>query len=136
MGSTFKITEPDDIWLGALVRATTAEIFTGVCIFTVEVLTMNVVMVAPAGIIKVGFGRVSTSGVSVESMAVNPPAGAGGEKVTVTVAVCPPSTSVGEIMTETPGGGGGSDPEAAPDGMPEQLILTAQKTATRATSQN
>jgi hypothetical protein len=67
-------------------------------------------MVAPPGIINVGFGSVNTWALSVESMAVRPPAGAGGEKATVTVAAEPPCNSVGEIVTVTAGGGGGTEP--------------------------
>jgi len=87
VGSTFSGTDPDEFWLGEAVRATTAEMFTVVCTFTAAVVTVNVVMLAPPGITSVGLGSVTTWELSVESMAVKPPAGAAGEKVTVTVAV-------------------------------------------------
>jgi len=79
--------EPVEDWLGELAAVTTAMMFTMVCAFTVIVVTMNEVMVAPPAIVKVGLGSDKTWGLSLVSVAVKPPAGAGGEKVTVTVAL-------------------------------------------------
>ena len=60
---------------------------TVVCIGTAVVVTVNMVEVAPAATINVGFGRIATSGLSVESVAVSPPEGTAGENVTVTTVV-------------------------------------------------
>ena len=84
VGSTVRGTDPDDIWPPTV---TAAEMCTVVCMGTVAVVTVNMVEVAPPATIKVGFGSVTTSGLSVESVAVSPPAGTAGENITMMVAV-------------------------------------------------
>ena len=83
VGSTVSGTDPDDIWPPTV---TAAEMCTVVCAFTAVVFTVNMVEVAPAATANVGLGRMTTSGLSVESVAVSPPAGTAGEKVTMITA--------------------------------------------------
>ena len=87
VGSTLIATDPDELWFGAPFTVTTAEMFTIVCVFTVAVLMVNMLEVAPPAIMMVGFGSVTTCGLSTESVAVKPTEGAAGEKVTVMTAV-------------------------------------------------
>jgi len=84
VGSTIRGTDPDDVFPPTV---TAAEMCTVVCILTAAAVTVNMVDVAPPATINVGFGRVTTSGLSVESVAVKPPAGTAGENVTMMEAV-------------------------------------------------
>jgi hypothetical protein len=71
---------------------------------TIDVFTVNVALVLPAGTITLG-GTVATA-LLLESMTCVPPAGAGPLSVTVPVDDCAPPTTVGgfNVSEETVGG--------------------------------
>src|SRR4051812_23515128 len=73
----------------------TAELFA----VTVNVLTVNVVVVAPSSTVAVD-GTVATKVFLEDNCTVCPPAGAGALSVTVAVEVDPPETEVGFRTTE------------------------------------
>jgi hypothetical protein len=85
-----------------------AEIAAEVEIRTVDVLTVKVALLAPAGTITLK-GTLAAP-LLLESITVAPPAGAGRLRVTVPVEDCtPPITLVGFSLSEdTVGGGGGA----------------------------
>jgi hypothetical protein len=85
-----------------------AEIAAEVEIRTVDVLTVKVALLAPAGTITLK-GTLAAP-LPLESITVAPPAGAGPLRVTVPVDDCtPPITLVGfSINEDTVGGGGGA----------------------------
>lgn len=86
-----------------------AEIVTEVEMRTIDVLTLKVALVAPAGIVTLE-GTPATPALLLESVTCTPPAGAGALKVTVPAEDSnPPTTLVGlSLNEETVGSGGGA----------------------------
>ena len=73
---------------------------------TIEVCTVKVALVAPAGTVTLE-GTLATAVLLLESVTWAPPAGAGPLRVTVPVEDCkPPTTLVGFSVSDERGGGG------------------------------
>src|SRR5262249_18490939 len=82
---------------------------TGVFAVTVDVVTVKLAELAPAGTVTIGWGRATR--LLVESVTVTPPAGAGPLRNTVPEIVLPPTTLAAASVTDDRRGGAfGSGP--------------------------
>jgi hypothetical protein len=93
---------------------------------TIDVFTVKVAVVAPAGTVTLGGTRAAS--LLLESVTIAPPAGAGPLRVTVPVEDCvPPITLVGfSVSEETVGRGGGVTVRVAAllVTLPAELVTT------------
>src|SRR5579859_4665469 len=98
---------------------------------TIDVLTVNVALVAPAGTVTLA-GTLAAAGLLLESRTWIPPAGAAALKVTVPVEACrPPTTLAGFRVNEERVGSGGATVSVA--GLlltlPAELLTTTENCA-------